>query len=290
MVSNISNNPPNLACCNFMSDTKLLREFALEHGFGGIDWTFTLENVPRSPSEESHLVSTIATFEPLEVRYHCAFKMIDLGDIDGDSAEYAMGIFRRMCCLVAKLGGRFLTIHVGLGRDTTLELCWDDTIARLADLVRYSYGMGVRLCLENLAWGWTSRPELFEKLIRKSGCWATIDIGHAHVSASVVSQQYQVNDFIAPHAERILNAHVYHEEQSGKHRPPGKLKELEDRLQMLSQLPRCDWWVLELREEEALLKSLSIVSEFFQQQFSDNEDCKKDHESMTRSGRNYLFL
>lgn len=259
---------PKLACCNFISEAESLKEFALEHGFNGIDWSFIQENLPRSPSEESALVKTISSLHPLEVRYHCAFKKIDLGDLDDEKSKNGMNIFRQICRLVSKLGGRFLTIHVGLGRDTTIDLSWRRTIDRLADLVRYANGMGVRLCLENLAWGWTSRPELFEKLIRKSGCWATIDVGHALISPSILTQHYRVKDFVIPQAERILNAHIYHEEKDERHLPPKKLEDLQDRLRMILQLPWCDWWVLELKEEEPLLQTLEIVSKFLRRELN----------------------
>lgn len=259
-------NGPTLACCNFNADVVKLKEFALENGFAGIDWSFKQENLPRSPAEESALLKTISSLHPLEVRYHCAFKKIDLGDVDDENSKNAMNIFRRICRLVSKLEGRFLTIHVGLGRNTTTDLSWSRTVERLADLVRYSNSIGVRLCLENLAWGWTSRPELFEKLIRKSGCWATVDVGHAFVSPSILSQQYRVNDFVAPQAERIVNAHVYHQEKDERHLPPKKLEDLEERLRMILQLPWCDWWVLELREEESLLQTLEIVGTFLRRE------------------------
>ena len=262
---------PKLACCNFISEAESLKEFALEHGLKGIDWSFTQENLPQSPSEESALVKTISSLRPLEVRYHCACKKIDLGDLDEGNSEDAMSIFRRVCRLVSKLEGHFLTIHVGLGRDTTIDLSWNRTIDRLADLVRYANGMGVRLCLENLAWGWTSRPELFEKLIRKTGCWATIDVGHALVSPSILTQQYRVKDFVIPQAERILNAHIYHEENNELHLPPNKLEDLEDPLRMIHQLPWCDWWVLELKEEEPLLQTLEIVGEFLKRELSQSD-------------------
>lgn len=259
-------NGPKLACCNFISDARKLKDFALENGFAGIDWSFKQENLPQSPAAESALLKTISSLHPLEVRYHCAFKKIDLGDVDAENSKNAMNIFRRICRLVSKLEGRFLTIHVGLGRNTTTDLSWNRTIERLADLVRYSNSVGVRLCLENLAWGWTSRPELFEKLIRKSGCWATVDVGHALVSPSVLSQQYRVNDFVAPQAERIVNAHIYHQENDERHMPPTKLEDLEDRLRMILQLPWCDWWVLELKEEKSLLQTYEIVGRFLRRE------------------------
>ena len=259
-------NSPKLACCNFIPEVGELKEFALKHGFVGIDWSFSQTNFPQTPAEESALVKSISSLHPLEVRYHCAFKKIDLGDVEEENSKDATNIFRRVCRLVAKLGGRYITIHVGLGRDSTIDLSWDRTIERLADLVRYGYSMGVRLCLENLAWGWTSRPELFEKLIRKSGCWATIDLGHAFISPSVLSQQYRVKDFMVPHPEQIVNAHIYHKENHEHHLPPAKLEDLDERLDMLCQLPWCDWWVLELRHEKPLLQTLDLVNEFLRRE------------------------
>ena len=176
---------------------------------------FHAEELPRRPQEESSLVQTISGLSPLEVRYHCGFWKTDLGDVDPDKAKEAMTVFQYVCRLVSKLGGRFLTIHVGLGRNSTTRLSWNRTVEGLASLVRFANGLGVRICLENLAWGWTSRPELFEKLIRKSAAWATLDIGHAQVSPSVTTQHYQIQDFVMPHPERFLSAHVYHEEQDG---------------------------------------------------------------------------
>jgi hypothetical protein len=33
-------------------------------------------------------------------------------------------------------------------------------------------------CLENLAWGWASKPNLFEKIVRRSGVFVTAGVGH----------------------------------------------------------------------------------------------------------------
>jgi sugar phosphate isomerase/epimerase len=255
-------NVPKLACCNFIPDVKQLKQFALDHGFTGVDWSFTLDDFPQSPAEESELAKTISTLHPLEIRYHCSFRHVDMGDADEGEARKALRLFGHACRLVSKLQGHYLTIHVGLGRDSTNHLVWDKTVETLAGLVRFANDLGVRICLENLAWGWTSRPHLFEKLVRNTGCWATIDIGHARVSPSIETQHYELEDFVIPHGERFLNAHIYHEEDGDCHVPPTNAEDLRDRLQMLRQLPLCDWWVLELREEKDLLDTLRVVDEF----------------------------
>jgi sugar phosphate isomerase/epimerase len=126
--------------------------------------------------------------------------------------------------------------------------------------------MKVRVCLENLVWGWTSKANLFEKLIRRSGADVTLDIGHAYACESVQSQHYMVEDFVTPHADRVCNAHIYHTEIPGQgHIPPENKEDIQDRLSLLKAIG-CDWWVLELREVEGLLKTKKIVDEYLAQE------------------------
>jgi sugar phosphate isomerase/epimerase len=252
-----------LAMCNYITDVEVLKKKAILNGFEGIDWSFTLQDLPENESEVERLIERISKLKPLEVRYHCAFNGLDLGDTGVDKGDRAIRIFRRACGVVSRLEGRFMTIHLGLGRESFGDLSWDRSVEALADLVSYARGLGVCICLENLASGWSSRPELFEKLVRKSNAGVTLDIGHARVSPSVQSQHYTVEDFITPHHERVFNAHIYHEENENGHRPPEKLEDVIDRLNLLSSLP-CDWWVLELREEGPLLSTLKFVRDFLE--------------------------
>jgi ABC-type antimicrobial peptide transport system ATPase subunit len=59
---------PVLACCNFLPKAEQLRDFALEHGFGGVDWTFNLKNFPETPAAENALARAIA-MEPAILLY-----------------------------------------------------------------------------------------------------------------------------------------------------------------------------------------------------------------------------
>ncbi|MFO7931065.1 MAG: sugar phosphate isomerase/epimerase family protein [Thermodesulfobacteriota bacterium] len=253
-----------LAMCNFIEDVEVLRNFALEHGFGGIDWSFDMADIPETFSEQAGWLERIKKLEPLEVRYHCPFSRLDIGHEDPFEQKRAMEIFRRIIDLVSKAGGRYLTIHVGLGRDSTRMLSWEGTIHRLNDLVRYGSKRNVLLCLENLAWGWTAKPNLFEKLIRLSGAWVTLDIGHARACEAVHTQQYECEDFAAPHMNRICNAHVYHDEIEGLgHIPPENVTDIENRLDVLSDAD-CRWWTLEIREKEGLIKTRRVVEGYLE--------------------------
>jgi sugar phosphate isomerase/epimerase len=257
---------PKLVMCNFFSDTDKLKKFAREHGFSGIDFSFDLQQLPGTPAQESKWVKDISALVPLEVRYHCPFDRIDLGHDDPEQARAAKDLFCRVIRLISKVGGRYITIHIGLGHDFTEPLSWETTIDNLRQLVDYGRSMSVRVCLENLAWGWTSKANLFEKLIRRSGADVTLDIGHAYACESVQSQQYTVEDFVTPHADRVFNAHIYHTEIPGQgHIPPEKKEDIEDRLSLLNMIG-CNWWVIEIREVEGLLKTKKIVDEFLVQE------------------------
>jgi sugar phosphate isomerase/epimerase len=251
-----------LAMCNFIKNIDRLKQFAIENEFAGIDWSFNLAELPHTPAEESRWVKKIADLQPLEVRFHCPFDEVDLGHENPDRVGEAMELFRRIIRLVSKADGKYLTLHIGLGRDTTRVLSWEKTIGNLRRIVQYGADRTITVCLENLAWGWTSKPNLFEKLIRRTGAGVTFDIGHAHCCEAVRSQQFGEEDFVTPHAERVYNAHLYHTEISGVgHLPVKHLKDVRARLDALIEIG-CRWWVIEIREFEGLLQTKRVVDRY----------------------------
>jgi sugar phosphate isomerase/epimerase len=253
---------PKLVMCNIFDELSRIKDFAFVNGFDGIDWSFDLKTLPRTPMEESRWAGEQARLAPFEVRYHCPFFQIDLGHDDPEQAKKADDIFRRIIRMVSRAGGKLLSIHIGLGHHSTEPLSWETTIANLRNLVRFGADHQVKVCLENLAWGWTSKPNLFEKLIRLSGAGITFDIGHARVCESVLSQQYAVEDFVTPHEHDVLNAHVYHEEISGQgHMPPQRMEDIASRLDLLARIG-CPWWVIEIKEPEPLLNTKRIIDAY----------------------------
>lgn len=253
---------PKIAMCNIYTNLSQLIDFAHKHGFSGIDWSLEMETLPSTPSQETRWVNEITCLNSIEVRYHCPFHKVDLGHSDPEKAKSAARLFRRIIRLISRAGGKYLSIHIGLGRNSTVPLSWDETIDNLRQLVQYGTERNVKVCLENLAWGWTSKPNLFEKLIRRSGAGVTFDIGHAAVCESVRSQHYNIEDFITPHPNNIINAHLYDKEVSGVgHLPPEDLSDIESRLSLLKDVG-CKWWVIEVKEEEGLLKTKEMVDRF----------------------------
>ncbi len=262
---------PKVVLCNLFEEIEQLKAFAGENGFQGVDWSFDMETLPETPLEESRWIKDQLRLNPYEVRYHCPFHRIDLGHDDPAQAEEADAVFRRIIRLLSRAGGRFLSIHIGLGQVSTEPLSWDATLNNLRRLVQFGTDHGVKICLENLAWGWTSKPNLFEKLIRRSSAGVTLDIGHAYACESVSSQQYTIEDFVSPHGDRVFNAHIYHTEIPGVgHVPPGTLDDIADRLSLLEHVG-CSWWVLEIREPEGLLQTKRIIDEYLNRGVENSE-------------------
>ncbi|MGD9212855.1 MAG: TIM barrel protein, partial [Desulfobacteraceae bacterium] len=245
-----------------IEDVDELNDFAMTHKFGGIDWSFDLTRLPSTPSEASVWLKNFQKLSHLKIRYHCPFNKVDIGHRDVDLAERAVKIFQRVIRLVAKAQGRYVTLHIGLGHDTTHFFSWDTTVINLTRLVRYGAERGVKLCLENLAWGWTSKPNLFEKLIRKSGAGITFDIGHAHACESVYSLHYDAKDFVTPHDENVYNAHIYHTEIPViGHVPPQHVNDIRSRLDLLMDIG-CRFWTLEIREKEGLIQTKNVIDDY----------------------------
>ncbi len=259
-------NRPKLVTPNLITDPEKMKQFAADNGFDGIDWSFDLSHLPATPVEESRWVRRQELLKPFEVRYHCPFLQVDIGHEDEDIQAPAMDIFRRMIRLVSKARRKYLSIHVGLGHNTTKNLSWESSIGNLSKLVRFGSESGVIVCLENLIWGWSSKPNLFEKMVRRSGAGVTFDFGHAYSCESIESQTYAIKDFVTPHADRVVNAHIYHNEVSGVgHFPPERLEDIKGRLDLLKRTP-CLWWVLELKNVDDLLKTKVIVEEYLKRE------------------------
>ena len=258
---------PKVALCNLFDDIKQLKSFALDNDFSGVDWSFNMEELPSSPLEETRWVEHLSALNPLEVRYHCPFMKVDLGHEDSTKVFSALNLFQRVIRLVSKTNGRFLTLHVGLGHNTTHILSWERTITNLRSIVQYGADRGVKVCLENLAWGWTSKPNLFEKLIRRTGAGVTFDIGHAQACESVSNQYFSPEDFVSPHPDRVHNAHIYHTEISGLgHVPPDGIEDIKERLDTLRQTG-CLWWVIEIRDAQQLLRTKQILDGYIEKTF-----------------------
>lgn len=260
---------PKIALCNFFDNIKQLKMFALDNDFSGVDWSFNMKALPSSPLEETRWMERLSALSPLEVRYHCPFIKVDLGHEDSVKVSSALNLFHRVIRLVSKTNGRFLTLHVGLGHNTTRILSWERTITNLRSLVQYGADLGVKICLENLAWGWTSKPNLFEKLIRRTGAGVTFDIGHALACESVSNQYFSPEDFVSPHPDRVYNAHVYHNEISGLgHVPPDGIEDIKDRLDILIQTG-CLWWVIEIKDAQKLLWTKQIIDSYIEKSFQE---------------------
>jgi sugar phosphate isomerase/epimerase len=243
--------------CNiFDQDAESLAEFALRNGFSGIDWSID----PAQP--EGAFLSRMKRLDGLQLRYHCRFHGVDVAFSDrrgDDSLELLMRTVDR----VAHAGGRHMTVHTGLGNPSGEGIDLSRCIDNLSILVAHGNRNGVAVALENLTTPLTCDPLIFRRIVAESGAFVTIDIGHAHAVRNLHPRMNIYSEYILPHRERIINAHIYYTELEGfGHIPPESLSEISGSLDLLAQAATCDWWVIELMGQDELLRTRDILRSY----------------------------
>jgi sugar phosphate isomerase/epimerase len=237
---------PVVAMCNiFDQDTERLAGFAAENGFSGIDWSI-------DPSlSEREFLSLMESLTGFQVRYHCRFHGVDVAYADrrGDDS---LALLLRTVDQVARAGGRHMTVHTGLGNPAGEGIDLVRAIDNLAVLVAHGRQNGVAVALENLTTPLTNDPHLFRRIVLESGAYVTVDIGHAHAVRNLHPQGDIFGDYVLPHRDRLLNAHIYHTELE-------TLSDISARLDLLGLAESCDWWVIELMNPSEVLRTRDLL-------------------------------
>lgn len=243
--------------CNiFDQDAERLAEFAAMHEFSGIDWSI-------DPTlSEKQFLSLMKSLAGFQVRFHCRFFGVDIAYTDqrgNDSLELLM----RTVDHVASAGGKHMTVHSGLGNPSGQGIDVSRAIDNLATLVAHGQHRDVSVCLENLTTPLTNDPHLFRRIVAESGAYVTVDIGHAHAAGHLHPQDDVFGNYVLPHRDRVLNAHVYHTELDGYgHVPPSCLSDISSRLDLLGLAESCDWWVIELMKPSELLRTRELLQSY----------------------------
>jgi len=248
---------PQIAMCNiFDQDAEKLAEFASRNGFSGIDWSID----PSLPERE--FLSRMKLLDGFQLRYHCRFHGVDVAYSDrrgNESLELLMSTVDQ----VARAGGRHMTVHSGLGNPSGEGIVLSRAIDNLSVLVAHGNSSGVAVALENLTTPLTNDPLLFRRIVAESGAFVTIDIGHAHAIRNLHPRMNIYMEYILPHRERILNAHIYNTELEGfGHIPPECLSDISSRLELLGLAASCDWWVIELMGPGEVLRTRDLLRSY----------------------------
>ena len=249
---------PRIAMCNiFDQDAERLAEFASRNGFSGIDWSID----PSLPERE--FLSRMRLLAGFQLRYHCRFHGVDVAYADRRGDE-SLELLIRTVDRVARAGGRHMTVHTGLGNPSGEGIDLARAIDNLSVLVAHGNSSGVAVALENMTTPLTNDPLLFHRIVAESGAFVTIDIGHAHAVRNLHPLMNICSEYILPHRERLLNAHIYYTEQEGfGHIPPESLTDISAPLDLLGLAESCDWWVIELMGPEELLRTRDLLRSYF---------------------------
>ena len=146
------------------------------------------------------------------------------------------------------------------------EMCFESAKRNTKQIVDYAREKGIKVCLENLTFGFTCEPDPYLTLITETGASANIDIGHASASPIVMENRMTSEEFIEKILPHTVSAHVYKVEinddvlRKGWHIAPDKKEDMESRLDLLLS-GHSDWWLIELGDREQILRTKCFIEE-----------------------------
>ncbi|PKM48060.1 MAG: hypothetical protein CVV03_00380 [Firmicutes bacterium HGW-Firmicutes-8] len=261
-----NNSHPTIAISNRMFFlTQDLINYALKTNCG-IDYSFEAQNLS-DLKQEAVYIEKIAR-EDLDIRYHCPFKSIEFAHVDKNTADYSLQYLRDCVDVAGSFGGKYLTTHIGLGFKSPNNIDYENAVVNLSKLVDYGDKKGITVCLENLTTGWTNNPRAFLELIEKTGASVTFDLGHANSCPSVIENQCTSVEFLRTVDSYLINAHVYEIEKIDEktlepyHVAPQNLDIIRPLLLELINNTKCDWWVIELRDQEEVKHTRYLLESF----------------------------
>lgn len=237
------------------------------HQLGGIDYTMNTKasSVSDIQADKASIETILAA--GLDIRYHLQFYGMEVADTDLKRAKAALAFHKQCLDVVAQYQGRFATMHIGLGLTSVEQIRYETALNHLADLVAYAKARRIVLCLENLTKGFTHHPDQFRTMLVSTGAAATFDLGHANASPWVLEGRGTSVDFLRMIAPHVMNAHVYEIEKIDPasavpyHVAPQNLDKIEPLLRGLLGT-RCDWWLIELPDLDAVNHSRQLLQSF----------------------------
>jgi len=243
------------------SDFEAAIEFALSHGFDGIDYNLDFARLPVASGAVARLRSMMAGAN-LPFKFHAPCTDVELGHVDPEVRQTSLRYLGCYVNAVAALGGTEITIHLGSKSIGSPETDLKGAIDAVAKLVRHGATKGVTVCLENLKAGWTADPETYNALLTATGAAATFDIGHANASECVRRGMITAAELVRTTKAPILSAHVYEvETPSGVHLHPQNLDNIGEVVEALVERG-CEWFVVELPCYDSVPYVQQLLAEF----------------------------
>lgn len=221
-------------------------EFALTHGFNGIEYYLDYARLPIASGAASKL-KTLINSANLPFKFHAPCTDVELGHIDEEVRRVSLLYLQQYINAIASLGGTEITIHLGSKSIDPREMDLEGGIDAVSSLVRYGEANGVTVCLENLKVGWTADPRTYNLILTESGASATFDIGHANASELVRNGTLNAVELVNMIKAPIRTVHAYEiETPSGVHVHPENLDNIGEVIEALVERG-CDWFVIELQ-------------------------------------------
>jgi sugar phosphate isomerase/epimerase len=235
--------------------------YAKERLYQGIEWYLEYYRLPSWKGLRSRFFNAIRE-SGLLYGFHGPVSDAELAIKDKTYSKVALEYLKMYLDFLEEMAPVYFTVHIGARHIPAEELSWENAIDHLKRLVEHGYSRKIRICIENLAHGWTSNPELLMKMAEAVDASITFDVGHARGSPWVRENKGTVLQFLDIISSRILNAHVYeYENDRGEHLVPGGDSRIAPVLDRVAELG-CAWWVLELNTHEETEETFRFITKY----------------------------
>lgn len=238
-------------------------KYAKSFGYRGIDWYLEFYRISSWKGSRDKFFNAIRDSKLL-YSFHAPVNDAQIAIKDQIYSKVAFDYLKMYIDFLGEVSPANLTIHIG-SRDIPLEdLSWDNAMDSLKRLVEHGHSKNVRICVENLAYGWTSNPELLMQIAESTDTYITFDIGHTTGGPWVRENNGTSLEFLDIIASRVLNAHVYeYENDRGEHEVPVDDSKISPVLDRLSDIG-CNWWVLELSTYKDTEDTLTVIKKYLE--------------------------
>lgn len=225
------------------------------YGLAGVEFSLNNTRLPVNRFYWPYLRKKLSVKGVLS--FHMPFIDVEIASRDPLVADASVQMAKVYLAKLAEFKPAYLNMHIATDAYED-EASKEVAIANLRKLSAFAREHGQRLAVENVRVGITSNPDIFREIIRESGVYAIVDIGHARGSDWLDKHGGDPMDFVRGIEDRIIAAHVYALEIDGGHQPARDIEEIRPFLESFREVG-VEYWVLEHHNVELFEVTLGTV-------------------------------
>lgn len=139
----------------------------------------------------------------LSMRYHLPYSYIEIAHEDKGIREFSISVLKRNLDFINILDGDTAIVHMGNN-----GICYEEKGLESLDIIsRYASKLGIKICVENLISGLTTKVGFLQKCLEIENIYFCLDVGHANYIAKR-DEAFLLN--IEKLLPFVQHSHIYH--------------------------------------------------------------------------------